>query len=107
MGKHFNTFVIEYADQKAARQGVVEMFKAFPFMPDDKTGPHTVAASTGDRVQVADDLLDAGTALLEAAERHIFGDECMAEREAMRAAIAKASPQSSRHPADAQSLGDQ
>lgn len=38
----------------------------------------------------APELNDAGEALLAAADRHIFGDECKAERDAMRAAIAKA-----------------
>ncbi len=37
-----------------------------------------------------DELLTEGGALLAAAERHIFGDECLAERDAFRAAIAKA-----------------
>ena len=35
-------------------------------------------------------LLDAAFDLLVAAERHIFGDECLAERDALRAAIRKA-----------------
>lgn len=41
-------------------------------------------------IGAAPDLKEAGEALLAAAERHIFGDECKAERDAMRAAIAKA-----------------
>lgn len=41
-------------------------------------------------IAAAPNLLAAGTVLLEAAERHIFGDECKAERDALRAAIAKA-----------------
>lgn len=39
-----------------------------------------------------DGVVAAGTALLEAAERHIFGDECKAEREAFRAALARFQP---------------
>ena len=35
-------------------------------------------------------LLAALKALLEAAERHIFSNECKAQRDAARAAIAKA-----------------
>lgn len=55
----------------------------------DDDGIH---ASDGDRslIAAAPDLLTCGAALLDAAERHIFGDECKAERDAMRAAIAKA-----------------
>lgn len=36
------------------------------------------------------ELLDALETLLDASERHIFGDECLAERDAARAVIAKA-----------------
>ena len=32
-------------------------------------------------------VTEAATALLEATERHVFGDECRAERDAMRAAL--------------------
>jgi hypothetical protein len=39
---------------------------------------------------INDRLLDALETLLDASERHIFGDECLAERDAARAAIAKA-----------------
>lgn len=38
----------------------------------------------------APELLKALETLLDASERHIFGDECLAERDAARAAIAKA-----------------
>ena len=51
-------------------------------MPEAEANARLIAA--------APDLLAEGMALLEAAERHIFGDECKAERDAMRAAIAKA-----------------
>lgn len=56
--------------------------KAFPSREESKANARLIAA--------APDLLRAGEALLDAAERHIFGDECKAERDAFSAAIAKA-----------------
>lgn len=55
----YNTFVVEYPNEASARAGVLEMFKAFPFLPDDRSKPHTVAISIGDRVQAADDMEEA------------------------------------------------
>ncbi len=43
------------------------------------------------KADVNGELLETAQALLDASERHIFGDECLAERNAARAAIAKAS----------------
>lgn len=48
------------------------------------------AADCARLIAAAPDLLAAGEALLEAAERHIFSGECKAGRDALRAAIAKA-----------------
>lgn len=41
-------------------------------------------------IAAAPELLKALETLLDASERHIFGDECLAERDAARAVIAKA-----------------
>lgn len=41
-------------------------------------------------IAAAPETIAALKALLDATERHVFGDECKAERDAARAAIAKA-----------------
>ncbi len=51
-------------------------------------------------IAAAPRLLAAASALLEAAEKHIFGDECLAERNATRVAIGRARGSSIQNCAD-------
>ncbi len=87
----FSTFVIEYPDDKARREGVAVMFDVFPFMSDDADVPHTVAVSMGDRIETADIMLAA----LEAVDRMFSEPGTINKstvRDQVRAAIAKATP---------------
>lgn len=53
----------------------------YPSCPDNEADWRLIAA--------APELYEALIALLSASEKHIFGDECLTEREAARAALAK------------------